>query len=92
LADLRRFNYERIYTREESTDQARAVIAVLHDLVAYYADQPAALPSDFLDTDQPVRSAVTYVAGMTDRFAFDRAVELLGWRKSRLPKGIGHGA
>ena len=35
-----------------------------------------------------MRAAVTYVAGMTDRYAFDRAVELLGWDLARLPKGI----
>ena len=32
-----------------------------------------------------VRAAVTYVAGMTDRYAFDRAVELLDWDPARLP-------
>ena len=31
---------------------------------------------------------MTYVAGMTDRYAFDRAVELLGWDPARLPQGI----
>jgi dGTPase len=32
-----------------------------------------------------VRAAVAYVAGMTDRYAFDRAVAELGWDPSRLP-------
>jgi len=92
LADFRRFNYGRIYTRDESVDQARAVIAVLHDLVTYYALHPAAMPEDFRNPDDVVRAAVTYVAGMTDRFVFDNAIDLLGWRPDRLPKGIGHGA
>jgi dGTPase len=35
-----------------------------------------------------VRSAVSYVAGMTDRFAFQSAVAHLGWDPSRLPVGI----
>jgi hypothetical protein len=26
---------------------------------------------------------------MTDRFAFDRAVEVLGWNPDKLPAGIG---
>ena len=92
LTAFRRFNYERIYTRPESLSQAQAVIAVLHALVAYYIDHQGTMPPAFADPDDPVRAAVTYVAGMTDRFAFDRAIELLGWKPSRLPKGIGHGA
>lgn len=86
LAALRAFNYERIYTREESVAQSRAVIAVLTALVEYYAGHPDALPAD-LDSDDRVRAAVTYVGGMTDRFAFDAALQLLGWDPNRLPKG-----
>ena len=37
---------------------------------------------------EAVRAAVTYVAGMTDRFAFRQAVALLGWDPSKLPAGI----
>jgi len=36
--------------------------------------------------DPAVRRAVAYVGGMTDRFAFETAVELLGWRRDRLPR------
>ncbi len=86
LAALRAFNYERIYTRPESLAQSQAVIAVLTALVEYYADHPGALPAD-LDRADPVRAAVTYVGGMTDRFAFDAALHLLGWDPARLPKG-----
>ena len=35
-----------------------------------------------------MRAAVTYVAGMTDRFAFQSAVAHLGWDPARLPVGI----
>jgi dGTPase len=92
LAALREFNYERIYTRDESVAQSVAVIAVLQALVNYFAERPAALPSGFggeLAQADPLRAALTYVAGMTDRFAFENAVSLLGWDPSRLPKGIG---
>lgn len=92
LAQLRRFNYERIYTRPESLAQSLAVVDVLRDLVGYYIDHLDALPDSFRGHDDPVREAVTYVAGMTDRFAFDRAQVLLGWTPERLPRGIGHGA
>lgn len=92
LASLREFNYARIYVRDESLAQYRVVVRVLRGLVDYYVQHPEALPAEHVAIDDPVRAAVTYVAGMTDRFAFDQAVQLLGWRLSRLPRGIGHGA
>jgi len=87
LAALRHFNYERIYMRPDSLAQGEAVIKVLRSLVEYYAEHPEALPSPTTGAD-PVRDAVTYVGGMTDRYAFDRAVHLLGWPLDQLPKGI----
>ncbi|MGI3786547.1 MAG: HD domain-containing protein [Janthinobacterium lividum] len=85
LASLRAFNYERIYVRPESLAQSRAVVAVLQALVEHFAAHPEALPDTVAPTDDPVRTAVTYVAGMTDRFAFDLAVRDLGWESARLP-------
>ena len=91
LADVRAFNYERIYVRPASIAQSRAVIDVLRALVEHYAAHPTLLP-DTPDlnpgSDAAVRAAVGYVAGMTDRYAFDRAVELLRWKPDRLPRGI----
>jgi dGTPase len=37
-------------------------------------------------SDSAVRAAVTYVAGMTDRYAFDMAVRHLDWPVERLPR------
>ncbi|WP_156887600.1 HD domain-containing protein [Propionicicella superfundia] len=91
LAALRTFNYERIYTRPESVAQAAAVVDVLRALVEYYTAHAEVLPSGRDAADATV-AAVTYVGGMTDKFAFDKASELLGWDVSRLPKGIGRGA
>lgn len=91
LAELRKFNYEQIYTRPESMAQSLTVIAVLRDLVSHYIERPELLPADFQQDDR-TRAAVTYVAGMTDRFALEQAEELLGWAAEKLPKGIGHGA
>ena len=96
LSALRAFNYERIYTRPDSLAQSRAVIDVLRALVGYYLSEPGALPLDLVvtacDEGARARAAVTYVAGMTDRFAFEAATVLLGWNPDRLPKGIGRGA
>lgn len=86
LSALRSFNYERIYNRPESIQQGQAVIDVLTALVEHFIATPQSLPS-VADGD-PVTAAVTYVAGMTDRFAFDTAGRLLDWPNERRPLGI----
>ena len=88
LAELRAFNYERIYMRPESVAQGEAVIDVLRALVDYFLEHPEALPTPATAARDQAHAVVAYVAGMTDRYAFDRAVELLGWDKHRLPRGI----
>ena len=91
LAALRTFNYERIYVRLESLAQSRAVVAVLRALVEHYAARPGAVPGVPAappGSDLAVRAAVTYVAGMTDRYAFDTAVRELAWDPARLPQGV----
>ena len=92
LAALRAFNYEHIYLRPASVAQADAVVAVLQALVDHFGDRPNALPGGDLGvaagSPVAVRAAVTYVAGMTDRFAFHSAVAHLGWDPGRLPVGI----
>ncbi len=91
LAGLRSFNYERIYTRPESIDQARAVIDVLRALVDHFGTHPELLPSaPDADAGSPevIRAAVGWIGGMTDRYAFDTAVTDLGWDPGRLPKAI----
>ena len=91
LAALRAFNYEHIYVRPASLAQSRAVIEVLRALVEYYSAHPDSMP-DGTDvqsqSDPAVRAAVTYVAGMTDRYAFDMAIRHLKWSPERLPRGI----
>ena len=86
LSALRSFNYERIYDRPDSVAQGRAVIDVLTALVEHFIDHPEALPTG--ESNDPVTAAVTYVAGMTDRFAFDTATRLLDWPEERRPLGI----
>jgi dGTPase len=90
LASLRAFNYERIYIRPASLAQSRAVVEVLRALVGHYIGRPDLLPDPLPVGDEAatVRGAVAYVAGMTDRFAFEMAVNQLGWDRRRLPQGI----
>ena len=99
LAAFRAANYRHVYLREASVAKGAAVVAVLRALVDYYGDRPNAIPAvqeagglsaGHLEGGQPeaVRAAVTYVAGMTDRFAFRQAVAVLGWDPGKLPKGV----
>ncbi len=91
LAEFRRFNYEHVYLRPASNAQADAVIALLQALVEHYGDRPNLLPEAHgLDAGSAdaLRCAVTYVGGMTDRFACRQALALLGWDRDRLPVGI----
>ncbi|MDO5067415.1 MAG: HD domain-containing protein [Propionibacteriaceae bacterium] len=91
LAALREFNYERIYTRPESVAQSLTVVKILQGLVDWFLEHPNTLPAEYRQED-PVRGVVTYVGGMTDRFAFEHAERLLGWNPALLPPGIGRGA
>jgi dGTPase len=87
LAAFRACNYERIYLRPDSVAQAQAVHSLLSALVSHVAAQPALLPSASAQaagrpmggSPDAVRAAVTYVAGMTDRFAMTMAERWLGW-------------
>ena len=92
LATFRSFNYEQIYLRPASVDQARSVIAVLRALVDRYLARPDDLPREQIRIANEhglVHAAVSYVGGMTDRFACRQAVMLLDWPLDRLPKGVG---
>lgn len=91
LAEFRAFNYEHIYMRPASVEQSRSVISVLQALVEYYADRPNSFAEPAGITPGSAgayREAVTWVGGMTDRYAFDLAQTVLGWHSTDLPKGI----
>jgi len=88
LAEFRKFNYDNVYLRPASQAQARSVIELLRALVEHYAAHPQLLPEANTGHGTELRDAVTYVGGMTDRFACRQAVALLGWDVDRLPQGI----
>ncbi|HEY1761016.1 MAG TPA: HD domain-containing protein [Acidimicrobiales bacterium] len=93
LAAFRAFNYETIYLRSASRQQASAVVGMLRALVEYYSVHPTLIP-DVLErterphTDDALHDAVEYVAGMTDRYACRSAVTHLDWPIDQLPNGI----
>lgn len=86
LGEFRRFNYERVYLRPASRQQADAVVALLRALVEHYAARPQLLPDG--GGDDPLHAAVTYVGGMTDRFACRVGLRELDWDPQRLPRGV----
>jgi dGTPase len=93
LAAFRQFNYENIYLRPASVRQGHAVVDLLRALVEHYADRPNSLPAHqaaglVAGSAAARHAAVSYVAGMTDRFACQQAVGLLGWDPARLPEGV----
>lgn len=103
LAAFRSFNYENIYLRPASRDQADAVISLLRALVEHYADRPHAIPEGTAfgvlspqfsvelveaGSTEAVRAAVAYVAGMTDRFACERGLVELNWDPRQLPTAV----
>jgi dGTPase len=98
LAAFRTCNYERVYLRDASLRQGEAVVSVLRALVEHFADRPHLItdPDSIAEgggdvmagSEEAVRAAVTYVAGMTDRFAFRQAVAVLGWDPEKLPVGV----
>ena len=94
LAAFRRCNYETIYLRQASVKQAQRVIAMLRSLVEFFADRPHAIssldsrPDIGAGSPEALLAAVTYVGGMTDRFACRQAISQLGWASDRLPYGM----
>ncbi len=94
LTALRSFNDENIYLRPASLEQGNAVVSLLSALVEHYTTHPSHLPEKHENQGLPaddassLQRAVTYVAGMTDKFACTQAVALLGWPEGQLPRGL----
>jgi dGTPase len=93
LEAFRRVDYERIYLRPASVAQGLAVVEVLRGLVEHFADRPNAIHAVresgvVAGSEAALRTAVAYVAGMTDRFAMATAISELGWDPDRLPRGV----
>lgn len=90
LAALRAFNYERIYTREDSLIQGERVARLLSALVEHFIAHPMTEDGQMVEPDGTIAitRAVAYVGGMTDRYACMSAVRLLDWPVEELPVGL----
>lgn len=91
LDAFRAWNYDNIYLREESREQADRVIPLLRGLVDRYVAQPDLIPDVAADPPEPggeeaAAQAVKYVAGMTDRYAIRLGRDLLGIPDHQLPR------
>jgi dGTPase len=94
LAAFRKFNYDNIYMRAASRAQAKSVIDLLQALVEHFHAHPHHMASAFESgvgspgSSESLLQAVTYVGGMTDRFACRQGITLLNYDPERLPQGI----
>jgi dGTPase len=89
LAAFRAFNFERIYLRPASVEQADRVIELLRALTEWFTAHPGAMGTDEPGAgDDPLAAAVHHVSGMTDRYALRMAEEHLGWDPAKLPRGV----
>jgi dGTPase len=90
LDAFRAFNYERIYLRPESVEQADRAARLITSLAAWYVEHPAEIgPAETAlvpGSPEAVAAAVRHVSGMTDRFVARTAVERLGWHTDALPR------
>lgn len=93
LSTYRAFNYDRIYLRPASKTQADRVVALLRGLADHYIAHPDQLPDDrhlphgppAPGSDAAAAAAVAHIVGMTDRYAFRAARELLDWPADQIP-------
>jgi dGTPase len=95
LDAFRSNNFERIYLRPASLEQAEKVVRLLASLVEFLIEHPANIPDVFTGTlafpespEDAAHIAVSYVASMTDRYAFTTAQDLLGLPDSALPRSV----
>ncbi len=90
LSAFRAFNFERIYLRPDSIDQADRVVELLRALTDWFIARPGLLGIDtsVSSEDGIVAAAVHHISGMTDRYALALAVEHLGWDPAKLPRGV----
>lgn len=96
MRDFRAWNYENIYMRPASERERVKAVRMLSALVEALAANPTLIPQDAVahDTDiepnstEAFRSSVTYVAGMTDRFAAQSAQKFANFPVEDLPQPV----
>ena len=85
---LRTFMFEKVYknSKVKKDEDLNRVKVIIESLYKYYVENPDKLPYEFtetLETDGVEEAVKDYVAGMTDRFAIRKYVDLFvpaGWK------------
>jgi len=78
LATLRTFLFDRMYRHAHVNEMSAKAQQVVTGLFDYFVATPAALPAEWQDrataADEPARARLVadYIAGMTDRYAFQQ--------------------
>jgi dGTPase len=79
--ELKRFLYSRLYDAPELNAMREEAERVVSNLAAAYRDDPSLLPEPWQrsgDRLQQLRAMSDFIAGMTDRYAISRHIELVG--------------
>jgi len=87
---LRAFLYQNLYEHPRVASASDRASQTLRDLFAHFRADPNQLPQHVRDrfaTDGETRAVSDYVAGMTDRFAFDEHRKLSGGTASASSHG-----
>ncbi len=70
LQQFREFLFDRVYLREEATEEHRKAVGVVRALFAHYLEHPDEIPAEYrASPGDPATEVADYIAGMTDRFA-----------------------
>ncbi|WP_373491357.1 deoxyguanosinetriphosphate triphosphohydrolase [Parasphingorhabdus sp.] len=80
---LKRFMYDNLYNHPEQMAAAEEGKMMVADLVTAYREQPELMPADWasvLPEEEParIRHIADFLAGMTDRYARNRHMEIFG--------------
>jgi len=74
---LREFLFEKVYERQAAEKDAERAREVIRQLYQYFTGHKEKLPREYsVNSDEPARRVVDYIAGMTDHYALRMAEEL----------------
>ncbi len=74
---MRAFLFERVYNPRAAREETHRAEATVTFLYRYFTEHPEALPKEYRrPVDTVARSAVDYIAGMTDQYAVEKAKTL----------------
>lgn len=87
MNELREFMFEHVYRSPVAKGEEKRAQDMLLRLFEHYVGAPETMPSEFraiADREGKARAVCDYIAGMTDRYATSKAMELF------IPRGWGH--